>query len=143
MDPNNQNPLPLQGPKLPPVQAYPQPAAPTPTVGGPNGAAANSPTSGGVAPASPNPKKKLIIIGAVIGAVFLIAIIAAVFLSGSKPKSAKPTAKQSTSQVDGPSAATSSSVQQSDDAISQYLSTLDDVKDFPAKALDNTTLGLQ
>lgn len=105
---------------------------------------ASSMASGNMHSSGQNSKKKLmIIVAAVIGVIFLVAIVAGLLLANSQPKTKKTVKTADTNQVGGPSAATSSSVQQSDDAISQYLSSLDDNKDFPAKALDNTTLGLQ
>lgn len=143
MDPQNHEPLQTKQPVADPNTFF-QPVAtvtsPQPPVAEPVGQATQIDST---LPGTAAPKKKIFIIAGAALLVLLIAIVTIALLAGSSSKKEKTATKPIISQVAGPVAATSASVQQGDDAISQYLSGLDDNKDFPAKALDDTTLGLQ
>lgn len=142
MNPQDQDPLQQSQPAADPNTFF-QPVATVEPPVQPGATAVGQATQmDSTLPGAAAPKKKILIIAGAALLVLLIAIVTIALLAGSSSKKEK-TAKPIISQVAGPVAATSASVQQGDDAISQYLSGLDDNKDFPAKALDDTTLGLQ
>lgn len=130
MDPNQ---APQNNPNPPLFNApYQSPQAPEPTF--------TPPTVGGG-----SSKSKFLMAFAVISAIELLVIIglAVAVISSSNDKEAptQANAKQA-SQSEGPTAATSSSIQLIDDAISQSLSGLNDDQDFPADKLSDKNLGL-
>ena len=110
-------------------------------------------TSGGVvASSAPNPempesgppksKLPLIIGGAAVGLLLLIALIAIVASSGSPKTKTTTGSKTDSTQVEGPKAANSSSLQLIDDSISQDASSLNDDKDFRANKFEDRSLNL-
>jgi len=113
---------------------------------------ANPPQPGQPQPASandagggPSPKKPWLLAWIIVG-VLLICLLVGVMIMLAANNSKKPAAtsnsNSSNSQDQGPTAATSSSVQLSNDSISQDLSSLNDDKDLPADRLTDQNLGL-
>jgi hypothetical protein len=90
--------------------------------------------------------KKTFLIAGIIGGVLLLflAIVVVVVLAGSGNKKPAGTnnSGSSNSQTQGPTAATSSGVQLTNDSISQDISSLNDDKDLPVNRLSDQSLGL-
>lgn len=100
-------------------------------------------------PAQPEPGggggKTIWIVAGLIGLVLLVILVAGIILaagSGHKKTPAAAKTDGSSNQAEGPTAATSSSVQLSNDSISQDISSLNDDQDFPADKLSDQALGL-
>lgn len=143
----------MQPEQQPTDQNRPSPNQPQPRqTFGPNPALAPNPqfkstvaASPAVQPtATPVPKQglsKTVIIVAVIVVILLLTGSVILAVTAGKPAT-KKTAQNTTnaSQAAGPAPATSLSIQQSSDALSQDLSNLNDSQDFPANALSDTTL---
>ncbi len=87
---------------------------------------------------------KLPLVLGIVAAIELLLIIGLLIAVAAKPKTSKTANNNAgnTSQSQGPTAATSTSVQTGSDSISQDISGLNDDKDFPTKALDDSSLGL-
>ncbi len=94
-------------------------------------------------PGNSNSNRKLIIAGALIGLLTLIIIILIVLLAtGDKaPAPAKETTSE-TSQSQGPQPASAIDIEQTNNAISQDISGLNDDQDFPADKLNDKNLKL-
>ena len=92
----------------------------------------------------PAPKNRLMLIIGVLAVLELLVIITLAIAVASKSNSTSNTPKTSSdnSQAQGPTAATSSSVQLTDDSITQDLSSLNDDKDFPADKFSDQSLNL-
>ena len=119
---------PFQQPETPPAQQPPTVEPATPKVGG-----------------GPDKSKLPLIIG--IAAILeLLVIITLVIVvagkSGSSNTNQQKANNSNTSQAQGPTAATPSSVQLTDDSISQDLSSLNDDKDFPQDKFSDQSLHL-
>lgn len=134
MDPQNQ---PTQPSKVSPMfnEPYVNPMSTAPD--------ATPPTEPTDTP-KPSPSRKLILGLAVAAGVELLLILG-LCVALVTPKTAnrnKNNASNSTSQSLAPQPATSISVQQTNDTITQDISNLTNSKDFPAAPLDDRTLGL-
>lgn len=160
MDPQNQNPTPMQDPMvIQPAAAQPQPqpvaASPTDTMfqprvpQGPPGTvmapvgqpAAPDPTQvSAPAPAPSKRSKKPFIIIAVVVALFAGITLAVLLTSSNKPKA--PQEQQATDQQQGPQPAQAIDVEQTSNSISQDISGHDNNKDFPTTQLEDKDLGL-
>ena len=90
-------------------------------------------------PSGGGKKKLFLMIGG--GVVLIIIVVVAIVLVGGSGKNPKKNpVTDNTTQSEGPAPATTLSVQQNADSINQALSTLNDISDFPAKALSDDSL---
>lgn len=80
------------------------------------------------------------IIGGVV--VIVLIIVALVATSGNKPSQTKKAASPGNTQPQALQPAQSVELEQTNNALSQDLSSLDDEKDLPNNSLDDLTLGL-
>jgi hypothetical protein len=104
--------------------------------------------SGGASP-YPQPRRKKkkhlgMMLGVVGGGLALLAILVAVVLfagNQKKPTTPSPSSSTSTTQHEGPQPATAVDTEQTNNAISQDLSTANDDKDLPANELDDKKIG--
>jgi hypothetical protein len=97
------------------------------------------------APESGPPKSKLLLligIAAVIELLVIIGLAVAVVTNSGTTKTPATAKSADDSSQTGPTAATSSSVQLTDDSISQDLSNLNEDKDFPADKFSDKSLSL-
>ncbi len=122
MDPNQPYPSPA---------GTPSPVAPTPLT----------------YPLQPRRKKNnhlALVIGLIVSLLLLVAIISAVFVLGSQKKTPTPAANpdEQTVEPEGPQPATAVDTEQTNNAISQDITSVNDDKDLPANQLDDRTLGL-
>ena len=105
-----------------------------------------SPTGTPPAPESGGQSKSrllLFIVGAaVLELLIIIGLAIAVATNSNTPATTATKDDAKNSQAEGPTAATSSSVQLIDDSITQDLSTLNDDKDFPADKFSDRSLNL-
>jgi hypothetical protein len=86
----------------------------------------------------PSKKALFIIVGAVVGLLLILVIVVA--LAGGNKKSPSGSNNGNGTQQAGPVPATALGVQQSNDAISQYLNSLNNQTDFPSDALSDQKL---
>lgn len=131
-----------QMPSLSPLPSYPSPIQDQPR---PDASTTGNQSNDQDDNKNPRDKKWWIIGGA--GALIVILIVVGLALTLSSNNTASKTAtvsdKNTTSdQSQAPQPATSLSIEQTNSAISQDLSTLNDDTDFPAGVLDDQTLGL-
>ena len=108
----------------------------------PSGVTSTPEVRGFSANSSKKSKKGLFIaIGLAVVVVFFL--LGAVLIANSKPKTAKKAATTDTATVQQSlQPATAIDVEQTNNALSQDLSGLDDEKDYPAASLEDKTLGL-
>lgn len=133
------NPQPAQQPQPQPVYQPAQAPLPNPQFGGP---VVSNP---GVPAAEPAPKKsKLFTILAVTVAIELVVIVGLMVLVAANSKNTTQTKSSSSNSTQSlaPQPATAVGVQQTDDAVSQTLSSLSEDRDFPAEKLSDKNLGL-
>jgi hypothetical protein len=136
MDPNQQ-PQPYQN-------QPPQPVAPTNSM--PYGAQQPQPqpvTVASTPTTMPAPKNKLFLPLCIVAAAELLVIIGLLIALSSTHKAvATPVKTVDKSLSQDPQPATTTGLQQTNDAISQDITNLDIDASFPAKALDDTSLSL-
>lgn len=78
----------------------------------------------------------------VVAAIFLIVVGVVLATGGSKKKTTKDTSTTKTDAASVLQPAQAIELEQTNNAVSQDLSGLDDEKDFPASSLEDKTLGL-
>lgn len=86
--------------------------------------------------------RKPFIIGGVIAGILLLVVIGVVVALSNGKKPVQQAPQEDTSKPEGPQAATAVDVEQSNNAISQDISSVNDDQDFPTDELDDKSLGL-
>lgn len=129
-----------QTPQQQPAFQNPQEQYPEPQVSGPVQSPQNSRPPQAPIPGAKN-KKLFIVIGAAVGFLVLVTVIA-VLLSGGdkKPGTETPAADSTKTQLLEPSNALD--IEQINNSVNQEMSNLSNDRDFPAEQLSDKALGL-
>ncbi len=135
-------PTSMPTPSQPPAPLAPPPGGMPPTQVVPPGPGVQFPTAPPPQAASPKNNRKMIIIGAVTLLVILMAVVAFVLMRQPETHPSSHQTEETSTEPEGPQAATAVDTEKTSNAISQDLSGLNDDKDLPATQLDDKTLGL-